>query len=67
MTPNQANWKPASGDMTENTDGSLYVSFQNLTLKARSAFEAERRAHLEVVGRKTNRDAQDAPASIFAA
>jgi hypothetical protein len=53
--------------MTENTDGSLYVSFQNLTLKARSAFEAERRAHLEVVGRKTNRDAQDAPASIFAA
>src|SRR6266567_4797940 len=37
MTPNQANWKPASGDMTENTDGSLYVSFQNSTLTATSS------------------------------
>src|SRR5437879_3727588 len=37
MITNQANWKPASVDMTENTDGSLYVSFQNSTLKATSS------------------------------
>src|SRR5947207_15140748 len=37
MITNQANWKPASVDMTENTDGSLYVSFQSSTPKATSS------------------------------
>src|SRR6202049_4843032 len=37
MPANQVNWKVASGDMTESTDGSSYVSFHNLTLKATSS------------------------------
>src|SRR5437016_1918236 len=32
MLPNQANWKLASGDMTESTVGSSYVSFHSSTL-----------------------------------
>src|ERR1700688_4298116 len=34
MPANQANWKLASDDMTESTDGSSYVSFRSLTLNA---------------------------------
>src|SRR5882757_7511135 len=34
MPANQVNWKLASGDMTESTDGSSYVSFHSSTLKA---------------------------------
>src|SRR5437660_8899588 len=37
MLPNQANWKLASGDMTESTVGSSYVSFHSSTLKAASS------------------------------
>src|SRR6202040_1125289 len=37
MLPNQANWKLASGDMTESTVGSSYVSFHSSTLEATSS------------------------------
>ena len=33
---NRVNWKLASGDMTESTDGSSYVSFRSSTPKATS-------------------------------
>src|ERR1700733_7580784 len=37
MPANQANWKLASGDMTESTGGSSYVSSSNSTLEATSS------------------------------
>src|SRR6266566_5669723 len=37
MPANQVNWKLASGDMTESTDGSSYVSFRSSTPKATSS------------------------------
>src|SRR5216684_1729393 len=37
MPPNQANWKLASGDMTESTVGSSSVLFHSSTLKATSS------------------------------
>src|SRR5216683_5804700 len=37
MPPNQANWKLASGDMTESTVGSSSVLFHSSTLKAPSS------------------------------